>query len=81
MLSSVLNSKRAIQVNIEIMRTFVRMRQIALTHKELAAKLAELENKTNRHDEDIQSVITAIQQLIAHEEKPKRRMGFHTTTD
>jgi len=78
MLSSVLNSQRAIHVNIEIMRTFTRIRQIALTHKELAAKLSALESKVGKHDEDIQGIIGAIQQLLIQEEKPKRRMGFHT---
>ncbi|HRK61232.1 MAG TPA: ORF6N domain-containing protein [Candidatus Omnitrophota bacterium] len=77
MLSSVLKSKRAIQVNIEIMRTFVRIRQIALTHQELSAKLSALESKVGKHDEDIQGIIRAIQRLLIQEEKPKRRMGFH----
>jgi len=77
MLSSVLNSERAAQVNIQIMRAFAHIRQIALTHKELAAKLNNLEQRVGKHDEDIQSIIAAIQQLIAQEEKPKRRMGFH----
>ena len=77
MLSSVLNTQRAIHVNIEIMRTFTRIRKIALTHKELAAKLSALESKVGKHDEDIQGIIGAIQQLLIQEEKPKRRMGFN----
>ena len=77
MLSSVLKSKKAIWMNIQIMRVFVQIKQIALTHKELALRLKDLERKVGKHDEDIQSIIAAIQQLIIQEEKPKRRMGFH----
>ena len=77
MLSSVLNSKRAIQVNIAIMRAFVKLRQILSTHKELAHKLKELEHKVEKHDVDIQSIFEAIRQLMAPpSEKPKRRIGF-----
>jgi phage regulator Rha-like protein len=77
MLASVLHSKRAIQVNIAIMRAFVKLRQILSTHKELAHKLAELERKTEKHDTDIQAIFEAIRQLMAPAEKPKRRIGFH----
>ncbi len=76
MLSSVLKSKKAIWMNIQIMRAFVQMKQTALTHKELTLKLSELEKKVGKHGEDIQTIIAAIQQLLIHEEKPKRRMGF-----
>lgn len=78
MLSSVLNSERAIKVNVAIMRVFVKLREILSTHKELAHKLAELENKIEKHDEEIQSIFEAIRQLMAVPEKPKRRIGFHT---
>ena len=64
MLSSVLNSKRAIQVNIAIMRAFVKLRQILATHKELAEKLNELEGKLDKHDEDILVIFEAIRQLM-----------------
>lgn len=60
MLSSVLRSKRAIQVNIAIMRTFVKLKVILSTHKELSRKLNELERKIEKHDVDIQSVFEAI---------------------
>ncbi len=53
MLSGVLNSKRAVHVNIQIMRAFVRLRQILSVNKELAYKLDELERKIEKHDEDI----------------------------
>jgi len=76
MLSSVLRSKRAIQVNIAIMRTFVRLKAVLSTHKELARKLNELERKIEKHDEDISSIFEAIRQLMAPPEKPRRRIGF-----
>jgi phage regulator Rha-like protein len=78
MLSSVLNSERAIQVNIAIMRAFVKLRQILITHKELAHKLEQLERKIEKHDADIQTIFEAIRQLMAPPEKPKRRIGFHS---
>jgi len=65
MLSSVLRSKRAIQVNIAIMRAFVRLKSILSTHKELAHKLKELEGKIEKHDADIQSIFEAIRKLMA----------------
>ena len=64
MLSSVLNSKKAIQVNIVIMRAFVKLRQILSTNKELAHKLDELERKIEKHDEEISSIFEAIRQLM-----------------
>lgn len=77
MLSTVLNSERAIQVNIAIMRVFVKLRQILLTHKELAYKLNQLERKIEKHDTEIQAIFEAIRQLMVVPEKPKRRIGFH----
>ncbi len=79
MLSSVLQSKRAIQVNIAIMRAFVRLKTILSMHKELAHKLNELERKIEKHDEDICAIFEAIRQLMAPSPEPtKRRIGFHT---
>ncbi|MFH1457699.1 MAG: ORF6N domain-containing protein [Candidatus Omnitrophota bacterium] len=75
MLSSALNSKRAIQVNIAIMRAFVRLRRIIASHKELAEKLKELEHKVNMHDKDIIMIFQAINKLMQPEE-PKRAIGF-----
>ncbi len=77
MLSSVLRSKRAVQVNIAVIRAFVKLRQILSTHKELGHKLEELEKKIEKHGEAIQSVFQAIRQLMAPLEEPKRRIGFH----
>ena len=77
MLSSVLNSERAIQVNIAIMRAFVKLKAVLSTHKELAHKLNELERKIEKHDTDIRSIFDAIRQLMAPSEPPRRRIGFH----
>jgi hypothetical protein len=77
MLSSVLNSKRAIQVNILIIRAFVKIKELLLTHKELALKLEALEKRYINHDEKIKAIFKAIRQLIAVPKKPKRRIGFH----
>jgi len=73
MLSSVLNSDRAIDVNVEIMRAFVRLRRMLASHAELARKLAELEKK---YDRRFQVVFEAIKLLMAPAEKRKRKIGF-----
>ena len=64
MLSSVLNSKRAIQVNIMIMRAFVKLKELLLTHKDLAEKIAALEKKYATHDNKIQLIFEAIKKLL-----------------
>ena len=74
MLSSVLHSERAILVNIQIMRAFVRLREIILSHKELAKKLEVLEK---RYDAQFKVVFDAVRQLMALSEKPRRKIGFH----
>ena len=76
MLSSVLRSKRAVHVNIAIMRAFVKLRETLSLHKELAAKLRELGSKVEGHDKDIHAVFEAIRRLMREEEKPKERIGF-----
>jgi ORF6N domain len=78
MLSSVLSSKRAIEVNIAIMRTFVRLRQLLATHEELARRLEQLEWRQNEQGQQIQAVFETIQHLIEApaEEPEKRRFGF-----
>ena len=77
MLSGVLRSAQAIQVNIAIMRVFVKLRKILSSHKDLARKLRELERHVVQHDGDIQSIFEAIRKLMAVTEKPKARIGFH----
>jgi len=73
MLSSVLRSDRAVDVNIAIMRTFVQLRRLMDSNRELARKIAEMEK---RYDEQFGAVFQAIQQLITEEEEPKRKIGF-----
>lgn len=77
MLSSVLNSDRAITVNIQIMRAFVKIREFLLTHKELAEKIELLEKKYSNHDESIKAIFEVIKQLLEPvEEKEKPKIGF-----
>jgi len=75
MLSGVLKSKRAVRVNVEIMRVFVRLREMMATHKELAFKLIELEERLEGHDEQIQNIFEAIRQLMAPPDPPRKRIG------
>lgn len=77
MLSSVLNSKRAVKVNIAIMRAFVKLRQMLDANRELAQKFSELERRVGKHDEEIAAILEAIRQLMAAPEKPRREIGFH----
>jgi hypothetical protein len=77
MLSSVLNSGRAIKVNIAIMRAFVKLRQMLDTNRELASKFSELERRVGKHDEEIAVILETIRQLMPPPEKPRREIGFH----
>ncbi len=76
MLSSVLRSRRAIRVNIAIMRAFVRLREALSVHKELAAKLADLERRIAGHDESIRTLFEAVRQLMAPAVPRRRPVGF-----
>jgi len=76
MLSGVLQSKRAIIVNVAIMRAFVKLRKTLSAHRELAHKLNQLEHKIEKHDEEIQSIFKAIRQLMLPPEKSKSKIGF-----
>ena len=73
MLSSVLNSRRAVQVNIEIMRAFVRLRELMATHKDLVRRLNEMEKK---YDAQFRVVFDAIRELMAPPTPKKRKIGF-----
>ena len=75
MLSSVLNSPRAVRVNIEIMRAFVRLRELLATHADLARKLGVLEKK---HDAQFKMVFAAIRELMSEKRNRKREIGVHT---
>jgi hypothetical protein len=81
MLSGILNSDKAIDVNISIMRAFVFIRQYALTHKDLTQKLQELESRYDKHDKQFKDVYDAINFLLHKdtqetEQKQRRRIGF-----
>jgi len=75
MLSGVLNSPRAVQTHVAIIRTFVQLRQILATHADLARKLEALEK---RYDKQFRVVFDAIRELMTEDKKPKREIGFHT---
>ena len=82
MAASVLNTARAIDVSVYVIRAFVRLRELLSTHKELAHKLAELERKVSSHDESIQSLVTAIRRLTQPPSTASRpRIGFHVTPE
>jgi len=77
MLASVLNSDRAINVNIQIIRTFVKIRELLATNESLQRKIMELENKYGSHDEKIKKIFATINLLILEEKsKPKKEIGF-----
>jgi hypothetical protein len=76
MLSSVLKSEKAIEVNILIIRVFVKLREIISTHKKVEVKLKELEQKFKEHDDQIVQIIQVINQLIKPPPSPKKKIGF-----
>ena len=77
MAATVLNSSRAVQVSVYVVRAFMQLRQMLAQNKELAAKLAALERKVGDHDQKIVALIQAIRQLMAPPpEQPRRRIGF-----
>lgn len=76
MLSSVLNSQRAISVNIQIMRIYTKMRELLMTNKEILLKLEHLERKIDAHDQDIQLIFQCLEQLLNPPEEPRPRIGF-----
>lgn len=82
MLSSVLKSQRAVRVNVEIMRAFVRLRQVLATNAELGRRLDDLEAKVGRHDEQFVAVIQAIRGLMEPPpDPPRKRIGFITEAE
>jgi hypothetical protein len=78
MAANVLNSPRAVEVGVYVVRAFVKLREIVVAHKELARKLAELDQRVGVHDEAIRQLIEAIRQLMSPPPEPKRRgkIGF-----
>ena len=81
MAASLLNSPRAVEVSVFVVRAFVKLRQLVLTHKELAGKLDQLERKVSGHDDTIRQLVAAIRQLMAPPDPPTTPMGFHTLRD
>ena len=77
MLSSVLSSQKAIQVNIAIMRVFARIRQVLIENKDLALHMERLERHVERHGKDIRSLFDFVERILAIDEKPKGPIGFH----
>jgi phage regulator Rha-like protein len=76
MAASVLNSPRAVEMSIYVVRAFLRLRETLATHKELAAKLAELEQRLETHDHRIVEIVKAIHVLAMPPKKPARQIGF-----
>ena len=80
MAASILNSPRAIEMSVFVVRAFVRLREILHSHKELADKIFELENKVGDHVTSINTIIFTITQLISVPPKSKRQIGFQKMT-
>ena len=76
MLSSVLNSERAIKVNIQIMRIYTKMREMLMSNQEILLKLEQLERKVDGHDENIQVIFSYLKQLLNPPKEPRPRIGF-----
>lgn len=81
MLSSVLRSKRAIAVNIEIMRAFVELRRVAGSYANVEKRLEQIERGMGEHDEQFDQIFNALRQLIAPPPQPKRPIGFRVRED
>ena len=77
MLSGVLKSPTAIQVNIRIMRVYTKLREMILTHKDILLKLEQMETQVLQNSEDIQMIFSALKQLLNPEQPPRRRIGFN----
>ena len=76
MAASILNTPKAIEMSVFVVRAFVRLRTILATHKELAIKVAELETRLTTHDKQIVAIIEAIKQLMATPQETKKKIGF-----
>ena len=76
MLSGVLNSPRAIKVNIQIIRIFTKMRELLLTHKDILLKLEKLEAKSEKNDADIQLIFKYLKRLLSPPAKPHKKIGY-----
>ena len=82
MLASVLNSEAAISMNIQIVRVFMQMRELALTHKDILIKLLKVEKKITQHDENLKLLFDAVKGLLNEPpQEPRKKIGFKTTKD
>ncbi len=81
MLSSVLSSQRAVQMNILIIRAFIKLREMLSTHKDLARKIEDLERKQKEHGQQLTAVYSIVKQLIDPPPKPKRKVGFRLSDE
>jgi hypothetical protein len=78
MLSSVLNSKQAIQVNIQIMRIYTRIRELLLTHKDILLLVEQVEKKLIKQDQKIEVLFTYLNKFIEKEDNPRKSIGYKT---
>lgn len=78
MLSSVLNSQRAIQVNIQIMRIYTKLREMILSHKDILIKLEQLEKMVFSHDEELEIIFGYLKELLNPQQEPRKKIGFKT---
>ncbi len=81
MLSSVLNSPTAIEVNIRIMRVYAKLREMLMTHKDVLLKLEEMEGRVTSNSEDIAAIFNALKQLLNPPSKPRTPIGYRTSRD
>ncbi len=81
MLASVINSETAIQMNIQIVRVFMQLREMALTHKDIVVKLMKVEKKITQHDEDLKLLFDALHQLLEEPKKERTKIGYKTKAD
>ncbi|HUT53267.1 MAG TPA: ORF6N domain-containing protein [bacterium] len=81
MAANVLNSERAIEASVYVVRAFVKLREMLASHKEMAGKLKELEKRLDSHDHDIRALVAAIRQLMEPPPKPKKEIGFRPGKD
>ena len=81
MLSSVLNSDRAIEVNIQIMRIYTRLKEMLLTHKDILLKVEQMERKLGKQDEKIQAIFDYLKQFIREKNTPTTRIGFKRSNE
>ena len=76
MLASVLNSEQAIQMNIQVVRIFTQMREMALTHKDILVKLLKIEKKVTEHDEELKMLFDAVKGLLSEPKKRRVKIGY-----